>query len=491
MTTILETKAKLAGSSKSLTIAKVNLNEVYADKDMNIRKVDQGAYDGPEFDDLKSSIKSTGGILTPLQVAEIDLTTMDADQVERLGEGVKYYLIAGFRRYYALSELAQDDEAFLTDVPVVISEAAENDEVVYKVTQTIENVMRKNLSPMETAEALDALKQEGLKQKEIASVTGMNESSVSQYFGLLDMPPDVKALLNSKRISFSHVREIQRTVRELKPKDDEAKATLLTQLAKAAKAKPFPDFKRFVDTMIEKVESGEGEVSDKDGVSVQRDQYTMRKATELDKKYLAKFREEWKKAKDANDKETQELWKVRADTVKFVLNMESVLAKDLEPWEEEQAKEEAEKKLHEDADKTKGKYIRELAAAARKRFTEIPEPGKMRPTLAECYAEIRTDLETKIAKGAEEGKSVADVFTFEFTVDDLMTEVKKAYEEKEESLQKAAAERAKKAAEKKAADEAQAAKDKAEGKEPEKKGKKKAKKEEKEDAVLVGATDDE
>lgn len=119
------------------------------------------------------------GILQPLVVTD-DL-------------GDRFLLLGGHRRA-AAARLAG-----LVEVPVVIRHGLAADDVEQLVVMLVENCQRADLNPIEKAEALDRLRDQGLPQTEIAKRTGLSNTSVSRYLGLLRLPPDER-----ERIKAGH-----------------------------------------------------------------------------------------------------------------------------------------------------------------------------------------------------------------------------------------------------------------------------------------------
>lgn len=108
------------------------------------------------------------GILQPLVVTELN------------GHHDRYLLLAGHRR------LAAACLAKLTSVPVVIRHGITG-EVEQIAVMLVENGHRKDLAPVDKAQAFGALKNHGLSLTEIARITGFHTSTVSWYLNLLDL----------------------------------------------------------------------------------------------------------------------------------------------------------------------------------------------------------------------------------------------------------------------------------------------------------------
>ncbi|MSO44311.1 MAG: ParB/RepB/Spo0J family partition protein [Thermoleophilia bacterium] len=119
--------------------------------------------------------------------------------VRSLGGG-NYELIAGERRWRAAQM------AGLTELPAVVREADERQRLEVGL---VENLVRENLNPVETAEALAVLVEDfGQSQTEVARSIGRSRSSVANLIRLLELPDDVQAMLVSGDLSEGHGRAI-------------------------------------------------------------------------------------------------------------------------------------------------------------------------------------------------------------------------------------------------------------------------------------------
>jgi ParB family chromosome partitioning protein len=125
------------------------------------RRVDEGA-----LAELAASIERHG-LLQPIVVKE---------------EGDGYLLVAGQRRLLAHARLGRER------IPALIV-TGEPDELAL-----IENLQRQDLSPLDEAEALAALKaRHGYSQDELARIMAKAKSTISELLSLNDLPEPVKA----------------------------------------------------------------------------------------------------------------------------------------------------------------------------------------------------------------------------------------------------------------------------------------------------------
>jgi ParB family chromosome partitioning protein len=120
--------------------------------------------------------------------------------VVRPVEGGRYELIAGERRWRA-SQLAG-----LSDIPAVIREV---DDQTAMAMGLIENIQRDDLNPLEEAQALHRLTDEfALTHQEVADAVGRSRASVSNLLRLLDLNPEVKALIDQGKLEMGHARAL-------------------------------------------------------------------------------------------------------------------------------------------------------------------------------------------------------------------------------------------------------------------------------------------
>ncbi|MCD6361757.1 MAG: ParB/RepB/Spo0J family partition protein [Armatimonadetes bacterium] len=120
--------------------------------------------------------------------------------VRRTSEDEVYQIIAGERRWRAAQR------AGLQTVPCIVHEADERKTLELAL---VENLQRDDLSPVETAEAMQQLINEfGLTQEQLAEQLGRSRSSVSNMLRLLELPEEMKAAVDAGRISFGHARAL-------------------------------------------------------------------------------------------------------------------------------------------------------------------------------------------------------------------------------------------------------------------------------------------
>jgi ParB family chromosome partitioning protein len=119
--------------------------------------------------------------------------------VRALGSG-DYELIAGERRWRAAQA------AGLTEVPAVVRDADERERLEVGL---VENLVRQDLDPVETAQALAALVEDfGQSQADVARSVGRSRSSVANLIRLLELPDDVQEMLVAGTLTEGHGRAI-------------------------------------------------------------------------------------------------------------------------------------------------------------------------------------------------------------------------------------------------------------------------------------------
>ncbi len=143
------------------------------------------AMDPERLDDLAASIRAQG-VIQPIVVREIARD--------------RYELIAGERRWRAAQK------AGLSDIPALIK--AVPDQAVVAMA-LIENIQRENLSPLEEAQALSRLIDEfHLTHQETADAVGRSRAAVSNLLRLLELPAEIKRLLDERKLDMGHARAL-------------------------------------------------------------------------------------------------------------------------------------------------------------------------------------------------------------------------------------------------------------------------------------------
>ena len=158
---------------------KININLIEPNKSQPRKQFDEEA-----LQELSDSIKKYG-VLEPL------IVTKKSDY---------YEIIAGERRWRA-ARLAG-----LKEIPVVIREYT--DKEIMEIS-LIENIQRKDLNPIEEAQAYEALiSQYNLKQEEVAERVSKSRSTITNSLRLLKLCEDVRQMVMYNMISTGHARAL-------------------------------------------------------------------------------------------------------------------------------------------------------------------------------------------------------------------------------------------------------------------------------------------
>ena len=143
-------------------------------------------FDKESLEELSESIKENG-LLQPILVREY-------------GEGGRYQIIAGERRFRA-SRLAG-----LTEIPAIVLDR--DDRAVAQIA-LIENIQREDLNPLEEALAYKSLKEEyGMTQEELSEKIGKSRSAIANSMRLLDLPDPILTMVAARELSAGHARTL-------------------------------------------------------------------------------------------------------------------------------------------------------------------------------------------------------------------------------------------------------------------------------------------
>jgi ParB family chromosome partitioning protein len=112
----------------------------------------------------------------------------------------RYEIVAGERRWRAAQR------AQLHEVPVIIKTLVDRDALEIAL---IENVQRADLSPIEEATAYRRLQSEfGHTQERIGATVGKSRAHVANTLRLLELPPDVMAMITDHRLDAGQARAL-------------------------------------------------------------------------------------------------------------------------------------------------------------------------------------------------------------------------------------------------------------------------------------------
>ncbi len=115
-------------------------------------------------------------------------------------KGARYELIAGERRWRAAQR------AGLNRIPAVVREIADDKRLEISL---IENIQRKELTPIEEARAYQKLIETiGLTQEMVANRVGKDRTFVTNYLRMLKLPEDIQSLIMEEKLSVGHARAL-------------------------------------------------------------------------------------------------------------------------------------------------------------------------------------------------------------------------------------------------------------------------------------------
>ena len=143
-------------------------------------------FDEEALEELAQSLK-THGLIQPITVRRLS--------------GREYQLISGERRLRA-SRIAG-----LTEVPAYVRIA--NDQEMLEMA-LVENIQREDLNPIEISITYQRLIDEcSLTHENLGDRVGKKRSTVTNFLGLLKLPPQIQQALKDRRISMGHAKALR------------------------------------------------------------------------------------------------------------------------------------------------------------------------------------------------------------------------------------------------------------------------------------------
>ena len=157
-------------------------------------------FDDVSLSELAESIRAHG-VIQPIVVRKRPLAPGQNGQNGVLNSAPQQYeIIAGERRWRAAQK------AGLKSIPVVVSDAAENDTLTLAL---VENLQREDLNPIEEAEAFHRLHESlGYTQQEIAEAVGKDRTTIANSLRLLKLPSPVRQQVLSGELTMGHARAL-------------------------------------------------------------------------------------------------------------------------------------------------------------------------------------------------------------------------------------------------------------------------------------------
>lgn len=181
------------------------------DKIIQLRPEDILADDNARFsildvdvDKLAEDILTQGGVLMPLEVEPLDGA--------KKGDTPAYHLTSGHIRHRAVEKLNREQNAGLT-LPVIVRPLG--DSTLRLRHQVAENVVRKSLSPMDTAVAIKKLLDLNVSRTDVAVIFArvggrkgtvlapVSSSFINMHLNLLQLPKSVQDKINDGRVSLT------------------------------------------------------------------------------------------------------------------------------------------------------------------------------------------------------------------------------------------------------------------------------------------------
>ena len=262
------------------------------------------AFDEKELNTLADSIMKYG-IIQPLVVRPVS---------------DKYEIIAGERRYKA-SVIAG-----LKKVPVIIKTTDDNTSAEIAL---LENLQRKNLTPIEEAQSYKKLLNRGFTQEEIASKLGVSQSSIANKLRLLNLPQEVQDALLYNQISERHARSLlvlndSEKQKQMLNKIINEKLTVKqteTEISNIINSKEDEETKDITIKQEDKIKF--------DQIQMEKEMEEIRKMLEGDLNNTSNFKEENSKELEVIDFKTPDIIDIKDETTEDN-NTQEVEYKDLE-----------------------------------------------------------------------------------------------------------------------------------------------------------------
>lgn len=133
--------------------------------------------------------------LTELEQSIRQFGVIEPLVVRPLADG-RYEILAGHMRWRAAQQ------AGLRQVPVVVREV---DDRTAAAIALVENLLRRDLNPIEEGRALRRLREEfALTQEQLAELLGISQTAISRTLGLLHLDPTVQAHIEEGRLQAGH-----------------------------------------------------------------------------------------------------------------------------------------------------------------------------------------------------------------------------------------------------------------------------------------------
>lgn len=351
----------------------VNINELYIDKANNSRSIESPDYSPESIASLAAQIKTTNGLLQPIVITDLDESNEETNFK-------KYLPVAGYRRIMALTLLAQEtgNKHWVTHIPA--RKASISNHAAFSIAQLLENLGRKDLTPIEAAGLMQRVITESrnkVTQQNLAAMTGLSTATVSRYLTILKLPEAVKELISERKLTFQNASLLISSDYKI---DD----TMYLTLAKIGCRYSSEAFKDLLDKRFATKTEDDKKTSSKSGKFI--------KATVLDTIYIPYLKEQISKLEEAAGEDedgnpvtaeklytTADLQKARLDTIQTLTGQDSTaFAKEVAPFKRKIEEEQEALKKQEEAKKGKEKFIH-LCVKRTKTLLNMPLVDDKRP----------------------------------------------------------------------------------------------------------------
>ncbi len=174
----------------------------------------------------------------------------------------RFELVVGERRWRATRE------AGLTSIPAVIAEVDADDRLALAL---IENIQRRDLNPIELAQAFRSLAEIGATQEEIGHRVGLERSTIANHLRLLELPREFQQDVEEGRLSAGHAKallgvanpERRRRLRDqiireavsVRAAEELCRAGSGSAKQRAPRASHDPDLQRLVDGLRQRLQT--------------------------------------------------------------------------------------------------------------------------------------------------------------------------------------------------------------------------------------------
>ena len=166
--------------SSTGTLVELSIDSIVRNESQPRTQFDAGAIAA-----LAESIESKG-LIQPIAVRRLDHH--------------RYEIVAGERRWLAAQR------AGLRKLPAIVHDVDERESLILAL---VENVVRQDLNPLETARAYAALQDTWeVSTAELARAMGKSRPAVANTMRLLELPDDVLAALDARKLSEGHGRAL-------------------------------------------------------------------------------------------------------------------------------------------------------------------------------------------------------------------------------------------------------------------------------------------